>query len=105
MFDEEPSLVVSLGTGHRRSDDVPRMSSCGILKGRFIPRLFRAFSLSIGSLDSHKFRNHRSEDHREQCFRFDIEFDGPEPRLDDINKLQELEDSARRAIYGSEELD
>jgi hypothetical protein len=104
-FVDEPSLVVSLGTGSRRMDDEPRMlPSRGIFKDGFIPRLFRAFMVSMKS-NGHKFRSRRSEGRKEQYFRFDIEFNGPEPALDDTSKMQELKAAARSAIHGSKELD
>lgn len=102
----EPSLVVSLGTGSTRADDEPRMSPTrGIFKDGFIPRLFRAFKLSMGRIDGHKFRSRRREGRKEQYFRFDIEFNGPEPALDDTTKMQELKAAAQSAIQGSKELD
>ncbi len=102
---DEPSLVVSLGTGSSRPSDIPRMSpSRGILQDGFIARLLRAFKLSFGSIRGHKFRSRRREGRKEQYFRFDMEFDGPEPALDDTTKMQELKSAARAAIYGSKEL-
>ena len=98
--------MVSLGTGSPRLDDELRMSPTrGIFKDGFIPRLFRAFKLSMSSIDGHKFRSRRREGHKEQYFRFDIEFNGPEPALDDTTKMQELKAAARSAIQGSKELD
>ncbi|KAH7393734.1 patatin-like phospholipase-like protein [Cadophora sp. MPI-SDFR-AT-0126] len=102
---DEPSLVVSLGTGSSRPSEVPRMSpSRGILQDGFIARLLRAFKLSFGSIRGHKFRSRRREGRKEQYFRFDMEFDGPEPALDDTTKMQELKAAARAAIHGSKEL-
>ncbi|RDL30200.1 uncharacterized protein BP5553_10478 [Venustampulla echinocandica] len=101
-----PSLVLSLGTGSPRLADVPRMSPTrGVFRDGFIPRLFRAFRHSMGSINGHKFRSRQRGGHKEQYFRFDIEFDGPEPALDDTTKIQELKAAARSAIHGSEELD
>jgi hypothetical protein len=77
----------------------------GIFKDGFIPRLFRAFKLSMSSIDGHKFRSRRREGRKEQYFRFDMEFDGPEPALDDTTKMQELKAAARSAVQGSKELD
>lgn len=103
---DEPSLVVSLGTGSRRVDDVPRMSPTrGLWRDGFIPRLFRAFMLSMSSVDGHKFRSRQRKGRKERYFRFDIEFDGPEPALDDTTKMDELKAAARSAIYGSKDLD
>jgi hypothetical protein len=77
----------------------------GIFKDGFIPRLFRAFKLPMSSIDGHKFRSRRREGRKEQYFRYDIEFNGPEPALDDTTKMQELKAAARAAIQGSKELD
>ncbi|EDN92146.1 hypothetical protein SS1G_08008 [Sclerotinia sclerotiorum 1980 UF-70] len=102
----EPSLVVSLGTGAARVNDVPEMGpSRGLLKDGFIPRLIRAFKLSFGSTIAHKHRSLRRQGSREQYFRFDIEFDHPEPELDDTTRMQEVKERARSAIYESKELD
>lgn len=103
---DEPSLVISLGTGSRRLEEVPRMSpSRGVFKDGFIPRLLRAFNLSMNSLNGHRFRSHRSAGRREQYFRFDSEFDGPEPALDDTTKTRELKAAARAAICISKDVD
>jgi hypothetical protein len=104
-YTDEPSLVVSLGTGSPQWDDVPRMSpSRGILKDGFIPRLFRALLLSLGSNMEHKFRSRFREGRKEQYFRLDFEFDDPEPALDDVTRMQEVKAAARSAVYGSKEL-
>lgn len=102
----EPSLVVSLGTGAARVDEVPRMGpSRGLIRDGFIPRLLRAFKLSFGSTIPHKHRSLRGKATREQYFRFDIEFDHPEPELDDTTRMQEVKEHARSTIYNSKELD
>ncbi|TGO90888.1 hypothetical protein BPOR_0047g00110 [Botrytis porri] len=102
----EPSLVVSLGTGAARVDNVPYMGpSRGLIKDGFIPRLVRAFKLSFGSTIPHKHRSLRSRGSREQYFRFDIEFDHPEPELDDTTRIQEVKEHARSTICESKELD
>ncbi|CCD42661.1 similar to patatin-like phospholipase [Botrytis cinerea T4] len=102
----EPSLVVSLGTGATRVNEVPEMGpSRGLLKDGFIPRLIRAFKLSFGSTIAHKHRSLRKQGHREQYFRFDIEFDHPEPELDDTTRMQEVKERARSAICGSKDID
>ncbi|KAJ8058493.1 hypothetical protein OCU04_012681 [Sclerotinia nivalis] len=102
----EPSLVVSLGTGAARVNEVPEMGpSRGLLRDGFIPRLIRAFKLSFGSAIAHKHRSLRRQGSREQYFRFDIEFDHPEPELDDTTRMQEVKERARSAICESKELD
>ena len=79
--------------------------SRGVFKDGFIPRLLRAFNLSTSSLNSHTFRSHRSIHRREQYFRFDSEFDGPEPALDDTTKMCELKAAAQAAIHKSKDID
>jgi len=68
----------------------------GILKDGFIPRLIRAFTASLKS-DAGR--------HKEPYFRFNVEFDGREPSLDDTTKMQQLRDYARWAISESLEED
>jgi hypothetical protein len=51
-----------------------------------------------------KFHSHRSTGRREQYFRFDSEFDGPEPGLDDTTKTRELKAAARAAIDKSKDI-
>lgn len=102
---DEPSLVVSLGTGSAYVEDKPRLSPTrGIFRDGFIPRLFRAFMLSMSSTDGHKFRSRQRQGRKEQYFRFDIEFTGPEPALDDTTRMQELKSAARTALRGSQAL-
>jgi hypothetical protein len=76
----------------------------GVFRDGFIARLIRAFKLSFNGYKGHKFRSRRRGDRKERYFRFDIEFDSPEPALD-ITKIQELKAAARVAIQGSKELD
>ncbi|KFY68439.1 hypothetical protein V496_01061 [Pseudogymnoascus sp. VKM F-4515 (FW-2607)] len=91
---DEPGLVVSLGTGSSRvPDSGPRMSfTRGILKDGWIPRLLRAFKSTIGAKYAYQSRGGR----KDKYFRFDMEFDGPEPRLDDTSKMQELKAAASK---------
>ncbi|KFY32520.1 hypothetical protein V493_00121 [Pseudogymnoascus sp. VKM F-4281 (FW-2241)] len=98
-FAAEPGLVVSLGTGSSKvPDSGPRMLfTRGILKDGWIPRLLRAFKSTIGATYS-PYQRRGSKD---KYFRFDEEFDGPEPQLDDTSKMQELKAAARSSIEGS----
>ncbi|KFY02563.1 hypothetical protein O988_02062 [Pseudogymnoascus sp. VKM F-3808] len=100
---DEPGLVVSLGTGSTRvPDGGPRMSfTRGILKDGWIPRLLRAFKSTIGTKCAYQRRGGRNN----KYFRFDVEFDGPEPQLDDTSRMQELKAAARSAMEGSKQLD
>ena len=102
---EEPSLVVSLGTGSARLEKLSCVNHTrSLLQDGFIPRLVRAFKRSIGGTQSHRLRSLQRKERREQYFRVDTEFDGPEPELDNINMVEELKEAARAAILGSEEL-
>lgn len=100
---DEPGLVVSLGTGLSRvPDSGPRMSfTRGILKDGWIHRLLQAFKSTIGANCAYQRRRGRNN----KYFRFDVEFDGPEPQLDDTSKMQELKAAARSAMEGSTKLD
>ena len=104
-YHEGPSLVVSLGTGSARLEKLSGVSHArGLLQDGFIPRLFRAFKRSIGGSQPHRLRSLQRKGNREQYFRIDTEFDGPEPELDNTTKVEELKEAARAAIVGSKEL-
>jgi hypothetical protein len=68
----------------------------GIIKDGFIARIIRTF---IASLKTDARR------HKEPYFRFDVEFDGYEPSLDDTTKMKQLRDYTRWAISKSPEED
>ena len=76
-----------------------------VFKDSFIPRLLCTFNLSTSSLNSYIFHSHRSIYCREQYFRFDSEFDGPEPVLDDTTKIYKLKAAAQATIYKSKDID
>ena len=81
--------------------DVPSISRPrGIIRDGFIPRIFRAFKLSMSILDGHTFRSRQRKGRKEQYFRFDFEFNGSEPSLDDTTKIQELKATARAMRHG-----
>jgi len=105
---EEPDFVVSLGTGYQRQ---PTSSPCtsgprGILRDGFIPRSYRAFMSSLsGRKLWQEFRNCGRGDTEGRYFRFDIEFDGREPSLDNINQMEGLKLRAQAEHSKSKELD
>ena len=84
LLANEPSLVVSLGTGSTQEANTLRMSPTrGLFRDGFLPRLFRAFKQSLSAIGSeYKFQSRQKEGRKERYFRFDIEFNSPEPGLD-----------------------
>jgi len=90
---EEPDFVVSLGTGGPRSDGTSLDTSGhrGIVKDGFIPRSFRAFwettrgERAWKALTGSGWTKSSGKFHR-----LDIEFNGPEPRLDDADSIPDL---------------
>jgi len=101
----EPSLVVSLGTGSARAEG-PRISkSRRLWRDSFPLRVFRAFWHHGSSKRAwQQLLSHRKAGRTGEFFRFDVEFDGSEPRLDDVAEMPEVARAAREAISGSPSL-
>lgn len=92
----EPSIVVSLGTG----------SSQLYSGGSFLDRLKAAFyTLTDSRLKWKQLLSHQNADGRGEFFRFDIEFQGLAPPLDDVEKMEEVSEIARETIAQSPALD
>ena len=83
---EEPDFVISLGTGeptpsNELSTDAPR----GIWKNRAFARLCRLF------WEKMRDKKVRQAFHAHpRYYRLDVEFDGEEPKLDDVMSIPEL---------------
>ncbi|KAI9767636.1 MAG: hypothetical protein M1840_005507 [Geoglossum simile] len=89
---EEPDFVVSLGTGAPRlKNNGPSMSGPrNIWKDGAFPRLCRMYWEKIRDRKVRQiFQTHP------RYHRLDIEFDGPEPRLDDTNSMPDLKSKAQ----------
>jgi len=79
-------------------------------------RLFRALWLSIDSHENGDACNIKELDglerdllsggkRRRQFFRFNVEFVGREPRLDDLSKISEMKNFAQDVVHHSKQLD
>jgi hypothetical protein len=90
---EEPDFIVSLGTGTSRAKEslsVPASSHLRLWKDKAFPRLWRMFWEKMRDRQIKQvFRNYS------RYHRLDIEFDGPLPRLDNIQSIHELQKRAQ----------
>ncbi|KAH7303728.1 acyl transferase/acyl hydrolase/lysophospholipase [Stachybotrys elegans] len=102
----KPSLVVSLGTGSARKGRPDTSTSRCFWRDSFPLRVFRAFWQSGSSSRAWtQLLSHQEMGNKGEFFRFDIEFDGPEPALDDVLVMEEIRDEARDAMLDSPTLD
>ncbi|KAH7303139.1 acyl transferase/acyl hydrolase/lysophospholipase [Stachybotrys elegans] len=102
----KPSLVVSLGTGSARKGRPDTSTSRCFWRDSFPLRVFRAFWQSGSSSRAWtQLLSHQEMGDKGEFFRFDIEFDGPEPPLDDVLVMKEIRDEARDTMLDSPTLD
>ncbi|KAJ4077373.1 hypothetical protein NW760_015325 [Fusarium oxysporum] len=88
----EPSVVVSLGTGSASEDD---NGSSGILSEMFLPRLSRALWKQTGSkVTWSHLLSHQRADSDTKLFRFDVDFMGEEPLLDEVSMVERVQQMA-----------
>ncbi|KAK2469735.1 hypothetical protein H9L39_18550 [Fusarium oxysporum f. sp. albedinis] len=88
----EPSIVVSLGTGSASDDD---NGSSGILSEKFLPRLSRALWKQTGSkVTWSHLLSHQRADSDTKLFRFDVDFMGEEPLLDEVSMVERVRQTA-----------
>ncbi|KAL5591141.1 hypothetical protein FOBRF1_014698 [Fusarium oxysporum] len=88
----EPSVVVSLGTGSASEDD---NGSSGILSEMFLPKLSRALWKQTGSkLTWSHLLSHQRADSDTKLFRFDLDFMGEEPLLDEVSMVERVQQMA-----------
>lgn len=107
-----PSIVVSFGTGsprrrvsrpsQARSYRVNKSRAKKARSARFASRLFQAFLKQGDSTVAWKqlLSHTKSHDYGE-FFRFDVEFDGKGPSLDDVTDLEGLEELAQASLVSS----
>lgn len=91
---QEPDFVVSLGTGCPRSDPAgPDASGTrGLIKDGCFPRCFRAFWETMrGSRDWQALTSSGRPKSSGKFHRLDVEFDGLEPRLDEVANIPSLQ--------------
>ncbi|KAF4494011.1 Acyl transferase acyl hydrolase lysophospholipase [Fusarium agapanthi] len=98
----EPSVVVSLGTGSASEDN---NGSSGILSEKFLPRLSRALWKQTGSkVTWSHLLSHQRADSNTKLFRFDVDFMGEEPLLDDVSMVEHVRQTAHDIAIGSSSL-
>lgn len=105
---KKPHLIVSLGTGSpKQHGGAPTaIGSRGIWRDGFLIRSYRAFmKLLSGRKTAEAFKNGRRMDLKGRYYRFDTEFDGREPGLDETSKMQEIAAKAREEFRKSAEVD
>ncbi|OBS17023.1 hypothetical protein FPOA_12047 [Fusarium poae] len=98
----EPSVVVSLGTGSASDDD---SNSSGLFSERFFPRLSRALWKQTGSKVTWKhLLSHQRAASNTKLFRFDVDFMGEEPLLDEVSMVEHVQLTAHSTAAGSQSL-
>ena len=95
---KQPDIVLSLGTGFKRSSDddneIPKKPS--FFRSRCIPRLFRSFLNSlVGETRWQELQNSLPMHMRNRYHRMNIEFFGDEPELDDVQVMSSLQQQAK----------
>jgi hypothetical protein len=103
---EEP-LIVSVGTGSTEENDVPNTSSGS--RGRkdgCLVRLARAgYNFLNGKRSGQDFKNQRRMAPETDYFRFDVNFRGREPRLDQVCQIPNVKAIAREQFSDSKDID
>ncbi|KAK2666482.1 hypothetical protein RAB80_018139 [Fusarium oxysporum f. sp. vasinfectum] len=98
----EPSVVVSLGTGSASDDD---NGPSGILSEKFLPRLSRALWKQTGSkVTWSHLLSHQRADSDTKLFRFDVDFMGEEPLLDEVSMVERVRQTAHDTATRSSSL-
>ncbi|KFA53721.1 hypothetical protein S40293_09644 [Stachybotrys chartarum IBT 40293] len=102
----EPSLVVSLGTGSARVERPDTSTPRSFWRDSFCLRVFRAFCQYGNSRRAwQQLLSHHKLGKTGEYFRFDVEFEGPEPSLDDVSVMEEIGEIARETMLDSPALD
>jgi hypothetical protein len=102
----EPSIIVSLGTGAAKTRSPVLGDSRRLLQDSFPMRIFRAFWQGSSSHRAwQQLLRHTKSDSQSNLFRFDIEFEGPVPALDDVAEMQNVAKLARDEILHSPSLE
>ncbi|KAJ0134526.1 hypothetical protein HZ326_22416 [Fusarium oxysporum f. sp. albedinis] len=98
---EEPDFIVSLGTGEPKPhDEIPITNSRNTWKNGALPRLFR---LVIEKMRDKKLR--QAFQGHPRYHRLNVQFDGDEPRLDDVHRIPELRYKAEQDQSISKQID
>ena len=93
----KPDVVVSVGTGTRKSSISPRLTSFRhVLFDGCIPRLWRAYMSSFdGESNFRDVVNNLDEESRDDYKRLNVLLPTSEPAIDDTSRMSEMQDSVR----------
>jgi hypothetical protein len=98
----EPSSVVSLGTGSAKARHLDASRARYLWQDSFLCRLSRTFWQYGSSKRAwQQLLSHQKVGKSGVFFRFDVEFEGPEPPLDDVHVMKEIGDLARETMLDS----
>ncbi|KAI1839796.1 hypothetical protein JX266_013990, partial [Neoarthrinium moseri] len=98
----EPSLVVSLGTGSAKPRSPTTVDPPHFFHDSFPARVYRAFWNSSSSRRAwQQLMNHKKLGDSSEFFRFDLEFEGNGPGLDNVSEMEEVGRLARESIETS----
>jgi hypothetical protein len=102
----KPSLVVSFGTGIAKENGLDTTSSSCFWKKSFFTRIFQVFWQYGNSTRAwQQLLGHQAAADSRNFFRFNVEFTGEEPRLDDVKAVKEIANRARASMTSSADLD
>jgi hypothetical protein len=88
-----------MGTGSASDSARKSLGPRGVWRDGFIFRLVRSFLSSMDGEDTwQQLCNQLPKEVREKYFRFNIRFDGSEPAIDDVDRMQELQQEGRTQI-------
>ncbi|CZR55716.1 uncharacterized protein PAC_05604 [Phialocephala subalpina] len=90
---KQPDIVLSLGTGFKRTSDPDSESTQkpSFFQGRCVPRLFRSFlNFFVGETRWQELQNSLPVHARNRYHRMNVEFYGDEPDLDDLQVMPNL---------------
>ena len=101
----EPDVVLSLGTGTDSFAHSPKVTHARhILKDGFVPRVYRAFRSSLdGEIAWRALRSRLNDRTRQNYFRLNVVYPGPEPAIDDVDSMDDLSALVKTQPSGAQE--
>ena len=103
---KQPDTVVSLGTGFKRNPD-PELGTekISLFRARFVPRLFRSFlNFFVGEKRWQELQNNLEPHARDRYHRFNFEFYGDDPELDDLQVMSTLRQQVKFHSLSNDEI-
>jgi hypothetical protein len=103
---KQPDTVVSLGTGFKRNPD-PELGTekTSLFRARFVPRLFRSLlNFFVGETRWQELQNNLEPHARDRYHRFNFEFYGDDPELDDLQVMATLRQQVKFHALSNDEI-